>query len=145
MPVVRTPVLNRTSYFGSRATRARSHSAKSSDIPGTYPRPFTNLRPIRGWSPVLASNSGLAPLHLMVGLRTVIHPLRDASGTNVSRFAGDEIAAAPKHRSKRRDSRMHPLRVWHAGRVARECGLQYKLFLRPGARACCRRVANHLC
>jgi len=29
----------------------------------------------------LASNSGLAPLHLMPGLGTVIRPLRDASGT----------------------------------------------------------------
>ena len=34
-----------------------------------------------GWSPALASNGGLAPQHLMVALRTVIHPLRDASGT----------------------------------------------------------------
>src|SRR5205085_11762647 len=39
-----------------------------------------------------------------------------------------EVAAAPKHRSRRRDARMHPLRFRPPGRVARECRLQHRLF-----------------
>src|SRR6516225_7242620 len=65
MPVVRTPVKNRPSYLESRATRARSHSAKSSDITALpYHAAATPQSAVRGWSPVPASNAPTPSLSL---------------------------------------------------------------------------------
>src|SRR6516164_432725 len=65
MPVVRTPVKNRPSYLGSRATRARSHSAKSIDITALpYHAAATPQSAVRGWSPVPASNAPTPSLSL---------------------------------------------------------------------------------
>src|SRR6478736_652297 len=82
-----------------------------------------------GWSPVLASNSGLVPLHLIASAQDGDPPATRRFGHLTSADSREsEIAAAPKHRSQRRDARMHPLRFRPPGRVARECRLQHRLF-----------------
>jgi len=71
-----------------------------------------------------------------LGFTTLIASAQDGDPPATRRFGHltsadsreSEIAAAPKHRSRRRDARMHRLRVRHSGCVARECRLQQRLF-----------------
>ena len=79
--------------------------------------------PFWGCSPVLASNSRLVLLHLIASAQDGDLPVtRRFRHLTSSDLAGDEIASAPIHRSRRRYARMHPLRFGHSGRAAPDAG-----------------------
>ena len=118
----------------SRAACARSQSL-----------PLLDQTPFWGWSPVLASNSGSVPLHLIASAQDGDPPAtRRFRHLTSADLRESEIAAAPKHRSPRRDARMHPLRVRGlrlcCSRIPAASAVILTLW-----RARCRRVASHLC
>jgi hypothetical protein len=63
-----------------------------------------------GWSPDLASNGGLGPLHLIAAAQDGNPPGTRPIGPVASANSREgENAAALKHRSRRRDALMHLL------------------------------------